>query len=82
MARLPPERTRRIRAALDAIATDPLIGKDLRDELAGFRSLRIGRLRIVYRNIDSVVSVIAVGRRETVYEEVARRIVAAPKEEP
>ena len=46
---LHPELKRKARAGLDLIRADPEVGKELRDELAGLRSLRVGRLRIVYR---------------------------------
>ena len=46
---LHPDLKRKVRAGLDLIRTDPEVGKELRDELAGLRSLRVGRLRIVYR---------------------------------
>src|SRR5713101_3030531 len=46
---LHPGLRRKVRAALDLIRTDPAAGKALRDALAGLRSLRVGRFRIVYR---------------------------------
>jgi hypothetical protein len=45
---LHPELKRKVRAGLDAIRADLQTGKKLQEDLAGFRSLRIGRFRIIY----------------------------------
>lgn len=71
---LHPEPRRRIQAALDQIRDDPAAGRELADELAGFRRLRVGRLRIVYREQGEAIDVVAVGLRETIYEDVIRRL--------
>jgi mRNA interferase RelE/StbE len=70
--RLHPELKRKVRAAIDAIVAAPEIGKALRDELEGLRSLRVGRMRIIYRTISSQIDLVAVGPRATIYEETAR----------
>lgn len=59
-----------MRAALDAIVADPTVGEDLRDRLAGFRRVRIGRWRIVYRERPGEVEIRVVGPRGTVYSEL------------
>ena len=70
---LHPELKRRIRAGLDAIRTDPGSGKELRDDLAGLRSLRVGRFRIVYRVTPrGLIELVAVGPRRSIYEETLR----------
>ena len=71
-----PETKRYIRQGFDEICRDPWIGKPLRDKLEGFHSFRARRFRIVYqiqRNIIAVI-VVAVGPRETVYEQLAEEI--------
>jgi mRNA interferase RelE/StbE len=72
---LHPDLKRKIRAALENILENPHAGKALRDELDGLRSFRVGRFRIVYglatRNR---VDLVAVGPRESIYEETYRRI--------
>ncbi|MBI2325084.1 MAG: type II toxin-antitoxin system RelE/ParE family toxin [Chloroflexi bacterium] len=60
-----------MRAALDEIRSDPTAGNDLQLELTGYRSLRVGRLRIVYRT-GATTEVIAIGPRETIYQDAAR----------
>ena len=70
---LHPEIKRKVRAGLDLIRTDPAVGKELRDELAGLRSLRGGRFRIVYRVATRrVIDLVAIGPRRTMYAETLR----------
>lgn len=70
---LHPDLKRKIRAGLDVIRTEPAAGKELRDELAGLRSLRVGRLRIVYRVAGRrPIDLVAIGPRRTIYQETLR----------
>jgi mRNA interferase RelE/StbE len=71
---LHPDLKRRVRAALDSVVEDPAVGKALRDELSGLRSCRIGRLRIIYRVAGSVIEIVALGPRATIYHETWRRV--------
>jgi mRNA interferase RelE/StbE len=72
---LHPELKRKIRAGLDVIQADPAAGKDLRDDLVGLRSVRVGRFRIIYRVASRrVIDLVAVGPRRTIYVETARLI--------
>jgi mRNA interferase RelE/StbE len=66
---LHPQIKRKIRAALDEILKDPKSGKQLRGELAAFRSFRIGKIRIIYRKKDRIIEIITIGRREVIYFE-------------
>ncbi len=68
-----PDTRRRLRAALEALADEPYLGKELHDELLGLRSLRVGGLRIVYLAGGSLIRVVGVGPRATIYMELARR---------
>jgi mRNA interferase RelE/StbE len=40
---LHPDLKRRVRAAVDPLCTDPEVGKSLKGELDGWRSLRVGQ---------------------------------------
>jgi mRNA interferase RelE/StbE len=72
---LHPAIKRKVRTALQAIIETPNCGKPLKDELAGLRSLRIGRIRIVYRLAeDRTIEVISIGPRRPVYEETYRKV--------
>jgi mRNA interferase RelE/StbE len=75
---LHPELKRRVHSTLDDILEDPHIGKLLRDELAGLRSSRVGRYRIIYRIAASAIEIVAVGPRRTIYEETWRRVRKPP----
>ena len=68
---LPPELKRKVRAAFRAITADPYQAKELKDELAGLRSYRLGNARIIFRITGQVVEVIAFGPRPDIYERVA-----------
>ena len=72
--RLHPELKRKVRAALTDIIKDSTCGKALKDELEGYWSLRVGRIRIVYRPVVETVEIVAIGPRETIYREAARVI--------
>lgn len=71
---LHPELKRRIRAGFDRLIRDPLAGKALKGELLGFRSLRVGRVRVIYRETPSATEIVAVGPRERIYEETLRLV--------
>lgn len=71
---LHPDLKKKVRSALDAVLADPLVGKALRDELAGLRSCRVGRFRIIYRVPGSVIELVAVGPRATIYAETWSRV--------
>lgn len=75
---LHPDLKRKVRSALDDVLADPSVGKSLRDELAGLRSCRVARFRIVYRVAGTVIEVVAIGPRRTIYEETWRRLRRRP----
>lgn len=70
---LHPQLKKKVRAAFQALIADPYAGKALKDELAGLRSFRVGRYRVIYR-VPRVnqVEIVAVGPRETIYDETYR----------
>ena len=73
---LHPKLKRKLRAALEQIATEPHLGKPLKDELEGLWSLRLGRFRVIYRlGAGRDIDLVAFGPRERIYEET-RRLVA------
>lgn len=70
-----PQLKRKVRAGLQAIQTDPAVGKALKDDLAGLRSLRISRFRILYRVMTGrSIDIVAIGPRKSIYEETYRII--------
>jgi len=77
---LPPEVKRQIKQALIHLTAFPGAGKPLTGELAGLHSYRMRRFRIVYQLTASErrLLVLHVGHRQTVYEELARRLKEPP----
>ena len=71
---LPPELKARVKAALRSIVDDPHRAKELRDDLAGLRSYRIGRSRVIYRIVGSMVQIVALGPRADIYERAAAEL--------
>jgi mRNA interferase RelE/StbE len=72
--RLHPHLKRRVRAALDSIQASPNSGKPLKRELNGWRSFRVGRVRIIYRETHTVIEVGAIGPRASIYLDAARQL--------
>ncbi len=70
ISRLPPVTKRKVRAVLTAVIVEPTIGQPLRDRLTGYRRVRIGRWRVVYRETARVIEVVVVGPRATVYADL------------
>jgi len=72
---LHPDLKRKVRAALDQILEDPSVGKALKEEMAGLRSYRVGRILVIYRSAaGDVIELVAVGPRSTIYEETLRLV--------
>ena len=74
---LPPELKTKIKIALRAISDDSFRAKELRDDLAGLRSYRIGRFRVIYRIVGSMVQIVALGPRVDIYERAATELSKA-----
>ena len=66
---LHPHLKQKIKASLKIILNNPHAGKALKDELAGLRSFRVSRFRVIYRVRRRCVDVVAIGPRERIYEE-------------
>lgn len=69
---LHPAVKKRIHNALDQMRMQPAEGKPLQRELAGYRSFRVGKFRIIYRATAKAMEVVAVGPRSTIYKETTR----------
>lgn len=67
-----PNRRKKIKEAMRSIALDPEQGKALQEELFGYRSYRIGRLRSIYQihSKAKIIHIIALGPRKTIYEDI------------
>lgn len=72
---LHPDLKRKVKGSLRAILNEPYCGKALREELAGLRSLRVSRFRIIYKvGKAGEILIVAIGPRERIYEETFRII--------
>lgn len=67
-----PHLKKKVKSSLQIILSDPETGKSLKDELAGLRSFRVSRFRIIYRTTKKEIEIIAIGPRENIYEETFR----------
>ena len=71
---LPPDIKRAVKSAVRVLRTNPAAGEPLQGELEGLWKYRVRRYRLVYK-VDrrkSVVDIVAVGQRRTIYEEVTQ----------
>lgn len=71
---LPPELKAKVKASLRLISDDPYRAEELRDELAGLRSYRVARFRVIYRIVGSMVQIVALGPRADIYERAAAEL--------
>jgi len=70
-----PQLKRKIRAGLRHILIEPESGNSLQEDLEGFKSYRISRLRIIYRiSSKQTIDLVAIGPRKTIYKETYRII--------
>ena len=73
--KLHPEIKPIVRKRLELLNQEPFKGKRLERELAGLRSLRVKRFRIVYKIDDTakIIEIHYIGHRRDVYELFAER---------
>ena len=81
LSKLHPENKRMIKQVLIELQENPHTGKDLQEDLAGFKSLRLRQYRVIY-NIDeeeNFIQVYYIGRRRDVYEQFRRLLIKLQK---
>lgn len=71
---LPLRLKAKVKTALRSLSDDPYRAKELREELAGLRSYRVARSRVIYRMIGSTVRIVALGPRSDIYERAAAEL--------
>lgn len=78
---LHPDLKQLIKSAIRAIAVNPECGEPLKGELDGLRKYRVRRFRIVYalERKARIIRMMAVGHRQTVYEELTERLRRKPR---
>ncbi len=78
---LHPELKQLIKSTIRAITTNPECGEPLKRELDGLCKYRVRRFRIVYA-VDRkkrVIRLMAVGHRQSVYEELTEQLRRKPR---
>lgn len=81
ISKLHPENKKLVKQALIELRQSPHTGKDLQEELAGFKSLSLKHYRIIY-NIneeENSIQVYYIGRRRDVYEQFRRLLIELQK---
>ena len=73
-SKLHPENKRKVKQALNDLLLDPHSGKNLQEELFGFKSFRLQRYRVIYtiNEEDNYIEIYYIGRRSDVYEQFRR----------
>ena len=74
---LPKNENARIqKRIIEKLTTRPeMFGKPLRRSLKGYRCLRIGDYRVIFRIENTSVKIFAIGHRSTVYEDDVHRFL-------
>ncbi len=81
LSKLHPENKKQIKQTLIELRQNPHAGKELQEELAGFKSLRFKQYRIIY-NIDEErksIQIFHIGQRKDVYEQFRRLLIELQK---
>ncbi|MEA3348633.1 MAG: type II toxin-antitoxin system RelE/ParE family toxin [Pseudomonadota bacterium] len=76
-SRLHPTVKKQLKSILKELCESPFLGKELRDELINFRSLKMKRYRAIYQ-IDEQhkeIIVFALGHRRDIYEVITKLAV-------
>jgi mRNA-degrading endonuclease RelE of RelBE toxin-antitoxin system len=82
VAKLHPENKKLLKQALIGLRRNPYTGKDLQEELFGFKSLRLKRYRVVYtvNEEENYIEIYYVGRRSDVFEQFRRLLTELQKQ--
>ena len=73
--RLSGEWKEKIKRAVESrlVANPDVYGKPLRRSLKGYRKLRVGAYRVIFRIEKSTIRILVIQHRSAVYEEVEKR---------
>ena len=71
LSKFHPENKKLIKAAIRKLQQDPNAGGDLQEELAGFKSYKSKRYRIIYKlnEEERIIEIYYVGHRRDVYDQ-------------
>jgi len=76
LAKIPGNIKLIIRKAIEErLLVDPVnFGQPLRQTLKGYRKLRVGDYRVIYKIISNDIIILKIGNRKDVYEKIIKRI--------
>jgi len=79
--KLNPDIRKAAKSALQELAQNPFLGKELQAELSGFWSLRFLRYRIIYKaDVQLKIFVVwAIGHRRDIYETLSEQVTKTPE---
>ncbi len=82
VTKLHPENKKLLKQVLIGLRRNPYTGKDLQEELFGFKSLRLKRYRVIYtvNEEENYIEIYYVGRRSDVYEQFRRLLTELQKQ--
>ena len=74
VAKLHPDNKKQLKLALNELRQNPYTGKDLIEELYGFKSFRLKKYRVIYtvNEEENFIEIYYIGRRSDVYEQFRR----------
>jgi len=81
LSKLHPDNKVQVKQALTELRQNPFTGKDLQEELSGFKSRRLKQYRIIY-NIneeENFIQIYHIGQRRDVYEQFRRLLTELQK---
>ena len=81
LSKLHPENKKQLKQALNGLRQNPYAGKDLQEELSGFKSHRIKRYRVIYavNEEENHIEIYYIGRRSDVYDQFRRLLTELRK---
>jgi len=81
LSKLHPDNKVQVKQALTELRQNPFTGKDLQEELSGFKSLRLKQYRIIYNfnEEEYFIQIYHIGQRRDVYEQFRRLLTELQK---
>ena len=81
LSKLHPDNKGQVKQALTELQQNPFTGKDLQEELSGFKSLRLKQYRIIYNTDEerNFIQIYHIGRRRDIYEQFRRLLIELQK---
>jgi addiction module RelE/StbE family toxin len=81
LSKIHPENKKQLKQALNELQQNPHTGKDLQEELFGFKSLRLKKYRVIYKvsEENNYIEIYYIGRRSDVYEQFRRLLTELQK---